>query len=203
MSSRLLLAIFLGAIFGLAGGLITYWPSHLFFSKSASVAIGGPFTLVNVTGQERTEKDFLGKPMLIFFGFTNCPDICPSGLQTLTVSLNKLGQASQKISLVFVTIDPERDTPQVLKTYLANFHTNIEGLTGSNQQVEQIVKVYRVYTKKIPDTMEPKRYYFDHSSFFYLMDGAGKYVKHFPSSITAEALSAELSSYLSNVKIKE
>lgn len=202
MISRLLFAIFFGAVVGLIAGFLTFWPHlSLFSQNNSTVSIGGPFTLVDMNGEKRTEKNFMGKPMLIFFGFTNCPDICPSGLQTLTIALNNIGKDSQKLSSVFVSIDPERDTPQVLMKYVSSFHPQILALTGSQEQINGIVKAYRVYTKKISDQTDPERYFFDHSSFFYLMDKNGKYIKHYPSTVQVEVLSSELSNYLSPLNV--
>lgn len=198
MHYRILYALIFGVSIGLLSGFLVFWNSiPQSTTKNTVVPIGGSFTLVDVSGKQRTEKDFFGKPMLVFFGFTNCPDICPSGLQTLTIALHNIGKYSQNLTPLFVSIDPERDTPQTLGNYLESFHSDIQGLTGSPEQIQKIIKTYRVYTKKISDPSEPNRYFFDHSSFFYLMDIEGKYVKHFPSSISAEALSSELSSYLS------
>ncbi|MFM7084029.1 MAG: SCO family protein [Hyphomicrobium sp.] len=204
MNYRILYALIFGVMIGLLSGFLTFWnATPPITTKNTLVPIGGSFTLEDVSGKQRTEKDFFGKPMLVFFGFTNCPDICPSGLQTLTIALHNIGKFSKNLTPLFVSIDPERDTPQVMGKYLESFHSTIQGLTGSPEQIQKIIKAYRVYAKKTSDPSELHRYFFDHSSFFYLMDSEGKYVKHFPSSISAETLSSELTSYLSSQKIKE
>jgi protein SCO1 len=154
--------------------------------------IGGSFSLVDHKGKQVTEKDYAGKPMLVFFGFTNCPDICPSGLQIITTALDQLGDKAQNITPLFVTVDPERDTPEKLASYVASFHPRIIGLSGPAENVTAMSKTYRVYAKKIPDDKTPGAYNIDHSSFFYLMDSTGQYVKHFPHSVDANKLATEL-----------
>lgn len=160
------------------------------------VAIGGPFSLLDTTGQRRTEKDYAGKPMLVFFGFTNCPDVCPSGLQTLTVALDKLGDKANGLTPLFITVDPERDTPQSMAAYIKSFHPRIQGLTGTPQDVQAAIKAYRVYAVKVPDEKDPTRYSVDHSSFFYLMNANGEYTKHFPHSTDADVLAKALAAAL-------
>jgi protein SCO1/2 len=134
--------------------------------------------------------------MLVYFGFTNCPDVCPSGLQTLTVALDKLGDKAERLTALFITIDPERDTPQTLAAYIKSFHPRIQALSGSVDDVQAAIKTYRVYAVKVPDASDPKRYNIDHSSFFYLMDAQGRYVKHFPHSTDAGSLAEALAAAL-------
>ena len=134
--------------------------------------------------------------MLVFFGFTNCPDICPSALQTITVALDTLGDKADRLTPVFITLDPERDTPEVLAAYVKSFHSRIQGLTGSPEEVQAAIKAYRVYAKKVADESDPSRYSVDHSGFFYLMDAQGTYLTHFPHSIDAEQLAAKLLPHL-------
>lgn len=163
---------------------------------SGRVLIGGPFSLTDTAGRRRTEKDFVGKPMLVFFGFTNCPDVCPSGLQTLTVALDKIGDKADRLSTLFISIDPERDTPQSLGDYLKSFHPKIQGLTGTSDEVNAVVKAYRVYAVKVADTQDAARYNIDHSSFFYLMNANGEYIKHFPYSTDADTLANAIAAAL-------
>jgi cytochrome oxidase Cu insertion factor (SCO1/SenC/PrrC family) len=127
--------------------------------KSAATAtgtalIGGPFTLVNQDGKTVTEKDFLGRYMLVFFGYTYCPDICPTELQVMTAALEQMGEDAKKIQPVFVSIDPERDTPEVVKSYVENFGSGLVGLTGAPEQVAQAAKAYRVYYAKAAEAGE-------------------------------------------------
>lgn len=200
MASKWMIALGLGLAAGIGTAYLTLNmpdPSAPQGNPSAGrVAIGGPFSLIDTTGQRRTEKDFAGKPMLVFFGFTNCPDVCPSGLQTLTVALDKLGDKANQLSTLFITVDPERDTPQSLSAYVKSFHPNIQGLTGSPDEIKAAIKTYRVYAVKVPDEKDPTRYSIDHSSFFYLMNANGEYVKHFPHSTDANALADALAKAL-------
>lgn len=199
MPSKLLIALALGLAAGAGAAYVTLnvpaGPESQ-VSSTGRVAIGGPFNLVDTTGQRRTEKDYAGKPMLVFFGFTNCPDVCPSGLQTLTVALDKLGDKANGLTPLFITVDPERDTPQSLAAYIKSFHPRIQALTGTPDEVNAAVKAYRVYAVKVTDAKDPARYNIDHSSFFYLMNSKGEYVKHFPHSTDANVLADALAAAL-------
>lgn len=200
MASKWMIALGLGLAAGIGTAYLTLnMPDASAPQGNPSagrVAIGGPFSLIDTAGQRRTEKDFSGKPMLVFFGFTNCPDVCPSGLQTLTVALDKLGDKANQLSTLFITVDPERDTQQSLSAYVKSFHPNIQGLTGSPDEIKAAIKAYRVYAVKVPDEKDPTRYNIDHSSFFYLMNANGEYVKHFPHSTDANALADALAKAL-------
>ena len=114
-------------------------------SGSGEALVGGPFRLTNHLGQTVTEADFRGKYMLVFFGFTFCPDICPTELQVMTHALETMGASGARITPVFVTIDPERDTPDVMKAYVENFGPNLVGLTGTPEEIAAVAKAYRVY----------------------------------------------------------
>jgi protein SCO1/2 len=138
--------------------------------------VGGPFSLTDQTGKRVTEKDFLGKYMVIFFGFTNCPDICPSGLQVLTAALDGLGAQAELVTPVFVTLDSQRDTPEKLALYLKSFHPKFVGLTGSEEEVAAAAKAYRVYYQKVPDDANPANYSYDHASLFYVMGKDGSFI---------------------------
>lgn len=160
--------------------------------STGKALVGGPFSLVDHTGKRVTEKEFTGKPMLVYFGFTHCPDICPSGLQVISAALDKLGPDAGKITPVFMTLDAERDTPEVLASYLKSFHPRIVGLTGTPDEVAAAAKAYRVYVKKVADEKFPGGYSLDHSSFMYLMDAKGEYVRHFPHTVGVDDLAAAL-----------
>lgn len=199
MRTNLAVVLIIGSLLGAATAYKFLSPSEPGSQgrfTEGQVAIGGPFSLVDQTGARVSEKDFLGKPMLIFFGFTNCPDVCPSGLQTLTVALNALGEQAQKLSPVFVSVDPDRDTPAALAAYIQSFHPLIRGLTGTPDEVQAAAKSYRVYYKKVPDPADATRYNVDHSAFFYLMDKNGQYVKHFPHTVDAEKLAEAIRAIL-------
>lgn len=141
--------------------------------------VGGPFNLIDQNGNPFTEKDLLGKFSLIYFGFSMCPDICPDELEKMAEMLNEINKDGKKVTPVFVTCDPARDSPEVLKEYLAEFHPDIIGLTGSYDDIKQTCKAYRVYFSTPPDIKPGQDYLVDHSIFFYFMDPEGKYVDVF------------------------
>ncbi len=136
--------------------------------------IGGPFALVDQDGNKVTDKDFAGKPSVIFFGYTSCPDVCPTTLLNLSNWLKAIGPDAEKLNVLFISVDPERDTPAHMKEYLSSFDPRIRGLTGTDDQVAAVAKAYRVYYKRIPG--EDGGYTMDHSSAIYLMDRAGQFV---------------------------
>ena len=147
---------------------------------SGKALVGGPFNMVNQDGEPVTEKDFRGKYMLIFFGYTFCPDVCPTELQVITAALEQLGDGAKNIQPVFVSIDPERDTPAVMKEYVANFYPGMIGLTGSKEQVAEMAKRFLVVYSKVAETGTPaKEYAMDHTSSTYLMGPDGNFIKHF------------------------
>jgi protein SCO1/2 len=113
--------------------------------------VGGPFTLTDHNGKRVTDKDFRGKFMVVFFGFTNCPDVCPTALQVMAAALDKLGANAERVTPVFISIDPEHDKPAQLASYVASFHPRLVGLTGSQAEIDAVAKAYRVYVKKVPD----------------------------------------------------
>lgn len=142
--------------------------------------IGGSFTLIDQEGHHVSDSDFRGKYMLVFFGFTSCPSICPVGMATITQAMEKLeadGDAN-RIQPVFITVDPETDTPARIKEYLANFHPSIIGLTGTPEQIKAVENAYKVYAAKSVNKDMPSGYNVDHSGFIYLMDKNGEYLRH-------------------------
>lgn len=141
----------------------------------ASSSIGGPFSLINQKGEAISDKTFLGKPTAIFFGFTHCPEICPTSLSDLTRWLAALGPDGDRLNVVFVTVDPERDTAAVLSDYLKAFDPRITGATGTSQQIAAILTGYRVYARKVP-IEGTNDYTMDHSAAIYLMDRQGRFV---------------------------
>lgn len=153
--------------------------------------VGGPFSLRDQDGKAVTDKDFLGKHMLVFFGYTYCPDVCPTELQVMTQAIEAMGAAGEAIQPVFITIDPERDTPEVLKAYVANFGSRLVGLTGSQEEVAAAAKAYRVFYKKV-ENADGNAYLMDHTSIIYLMDPKGRFVRHFSYSTDAKALTEAL-----------
>ena len=187
--------IFAAAILLLAAGLGGYaWTIKQAAQPQGSgvALVGGPFSLTDQDGRRVTEKDFLGRYMLVFFGFTYCPDICPTELQVMTAALDAMGPAAEKIQPVFVSVDPERDTPEVMKAYVANFGPRLIGLTGTPEEIAAMAKAYRVYYAKAANQNAPGDYLMDHSSIIYLMDEDGSFVKHFAYTTDVEKLTSEL-----------
>jgi len=156
--------------------------------------IGGPFTLTDQNGQRRTDADFRGRYMLIFFGFTNCPDVCPTTLSVFSEALNKLGPKADRVVPIFISVDPERDTPELLKSYLASFGPRFVGLTGTPDEVAKVAKAYRVYYQK--RALEGGAYAVDHSSVIYLMDDKGKFAAYYTLERGPDALAADLAKRL-------
>ena len=158
-----------------------------------TVAIGGPFHLVDQNGQPFTDQDMKGKPHLVFFGYTHCPDICPTTLFEMSQLMRKLGPDADRIGALFITVDPERDTPAALKDYLASFDPHLRGLTGAQPAIDQAIKDYRVYAKKVP--LQGGDYTMDHTALVYLMDKDGRFVAPFDMQRAADNEAAELRRY--------
>ncbi len=137
------------------------------------VQVGGPFSLVDQNGQRVTEKDLAGRPTLLFFGFTHCPDVCPTTLYEITAWMQALGPAADRLNVAFVTVDPERDTPAVLADYAKAFDPRIRMLTGSREAVDQALRAYRAYWRKVPQ--QDGSYSMDHTASVYLVDAQGRF----------------------------
>ena len=157
-------------------------------------SIGGPFQLVDQDGRATTERDLLGHPFLVFFGFTHCPDVCPTTLFEISEVLNQLGPDAERVGALYITVDPERDTPQALKDYLSSFNPRLRGLTGDPAAIAAVLKNYRVYAKKV--TLEGSDYTMDHTAIVYLMDRDGRFVAPFNLKRKPGELAAELRRYL-------
>lgn len=160
--------------------------------------VGGPFTLVNQEGVTVTEKDFIGMPHLVFFGFTYCPDVCPMGLQQMGAALDALGKDKTKIQPILISLDPERDTPELMAQYITanGFPENLVGLTGTREQVDGAVVAYRVYSKKVSLGDDEADYTIDHTSYIYLMDKNGKYAAVFTKHDSPQTIAAQIKPYL-------
>lgn len=184
MPARLVLIAVAAFMMGALGGFaflimqpaVTDAPTS---AQSGKALIGGPFELVDQTGRTVTDKDFRGKYMLVFFGFTHCPDVCPAELQVMAAALDKMGADADKIAPIFISVDPERDTPEKMAAYVQNFGPRFVGLTGSPNQVATAAKAYRIYYSKIEDKQSAGNYTMDHSAIAYLMSPSGEYVTHF------------------------
>jgi protein SCO1 len=178
------LLLFLGAIFAVTG----------FSPTPHAAAIGGPFHLVDQNGKPFSDQDMKGKPYLVFFGFTHCPDICPTTLFEMSQLMRKLGPDADRTGAVFITVDPGRDTPAIMKDYLASFDPHLRGLTGDQAAIDQAVKDYRVYAKKVP--LQGGDYTMDHTAIVYLMDKDGQFVAPFELQRSVDAEATELRRYM-------
>jgi protein SCO1/2 len=156
-------------------------------------AIGGAFSLTDQNGKTVTDKDLKGKPFLVFFGFTHCPDVCPTALFDVSEVLNKLGPDAEKVNALFITVDPERDTPEKLKDYLSSFNPRLIGLGGDPAALAAAARAYRVYYKKVP---QDGGYTMDHTAIVYLMDKQGHFVAPFNLKRRPEESAADLRRYL-------
>ena len=192
--NRFALLPFLLLVAALAGALL--WrqadnvPGMGRVVTTGAIAVGGPFQLIDQNGKKVSDADFRGRFMLIYFGYSFCPDVCPTTLQVVADAIDKLGDKAARITPVFITIDPERDTPKVLKEYMAAFGANFVGLTGTPQQIKAVEKLYRVYAEKKP--LKGGNYGMDHSSVLYLMGPDGKLVTYYDEAISPDNLAKEL-----------
>ena len=157
--------------------------------------IGGPFALTDHTGKSRTDADFRGKLMLVYFGFSFCPDICPTDLMAIGQAIDKLGPAGEGVQPLFVTVDPERDTAAHLAEYVPFFHSRLLGLTGDAAHIRDAARAYRVYYAKVVIDGAAE-YTIDHSGFIYLMDRDGKYLGFFPPGTPADRMAAVIEAHL-------
>jgi len=182
----------IGAIAG-AGVLLLATPQGGQPVQSSGAAlIGGPFSLVGGDGKPVTDRDFRGRYMLIFFGFTHCPDICPAELQVVAQALEQLGDKAKKVVPIFITLDPERDTPEAMANYVKSFGPNFVGLTGSPEAIAAAAKAYRVAYSKVENKESAGDYSVDHSALVYLMDPEGRYVTHFSYGLSAAQMAEKL-----------
>lgn len=186
----LIVAAILAVAVGLGlGFLIPVGKPDLEVSQSF---IGGDFEMVNHRGETVTQETFKGRHMLVYFGYTFCPDVCPTELQAVTVALNDMGKKADAITPVFVTIDPERDDVAAVREYIGFFHPRLVGLTGTPAQVETITDAFGVFYAKARDTGETSDYLMDHSSLIFLMDEDGRYVTHIRTGTAPEVIARQL-----------
>lgn len=156
-----------------------------------NLQIGGPFTLTDHHGKTVTDADYRGRYLLIFFGYTFCPDVCPTELQTVAVALESLGEAGKQVLPLFISVDPQRDTPSHLAEFVQQFHPQIVGLTGTPEQIAAVARAYRAYYAKAPGS-DPAHYLIDHSAFLYLMAPNGQFLTVFRNGTSPETLAADL-----------
>ncbi|HUI16055.1 MAG TPA: SCO family protein [Alphaproteobacteria bacterium] len=165
-------------------------------SGGAAAPTGGPFTLVDQDGRTRTDAEFRGSLMLVYFGYSSCPDICPAELTTIGATLDRLGDEARGLQPIFITIDPERDTAARLKSYIAHFTSRLLGLTGTPAQIAVVAKSYRVYYAKVPIEGGGKTaYLMDYSGLVYLIGRDGRYLTHFTPQTTAEQMARTIGKY--------
>ncbi|MGO8917166.1 MAG: SCO family protein [Stellaceae bacterium] len=183
-------ALLLGAF-----GLDYWWSGAAGDAGLAEISIGGRFALSDQNGVLRQDRDFRGELMLVYFGYTFCPDACPTALTTMGAALGALGEAGTAVQPIFITIDPARDTVAQMKSYAANFTPRLLALTGTDEQVAAAARGYRIYYAKVKGEGEDD-YSMDHSALVYLMGRDGKYLAHFGPDATAEQMAATIKKYL-------
>lgn len=185
---------FLRRIAALTGGEMPA-PSAGGIQLAQGVVLGGPFTLVDHTGRTVTERDFAGRALLLYFGYTYCPDVCPTELGTVAAALDAMGPEAERVTPVFVTIDPERDTPEAMADYVSRFHPRMIGLTGSAEQVAAAARAFRVYYAKVTPR-DSSGYLMDHSSFIYFVGPDGRVRSLFRPETAPEAIAAAVTAQL-------
>jgi len=190
-AAAIVLVIVAGLVWRLSGLSVQ---SEAATQNASEATFGGPFALIDQNGMRRTDVDFRGKFMLVFFGYTYCPDVCPTTLAVESEALGKLGARASQVVPIFITVDPKRDTPQKLKPYLASFGPNFVGLTGSDAEIAKAAQGYRVYYQAHIDgrTDAPEGYSVDHTGNIYLMGPDGKFVAYYSPGIVPDELAADL-----------
>lgn len=176
------------------GLLLMFWAMGGVRNVAQPAAIGGPFQLTDQHGKTVTETSLKGRPTLIFFGYTHCPDVCPTALFEISEVLRAMGKDADRVNAYFVSVDPERDTPTTMKDYLSSFDPHLEGLSGDPAEVAKVLTAYRVYAKKVPG--KDGDYTMDHTALIYLMDRDGRFVSPFNLKRTPEEAAADLKRYL-------
>jgi len=193
---RALVSLLLAALVLCGILLFKLYERHFVSSGSTGTAdVGGPFELTNQDGAKVTDADFQGKLLLIYFGFTYCPDACPTALGVMASAIAKLDVAGERVTPMLISIDPARDTPQALKEYVGNFHPRMVGLTGSDEQIAKVAKEYRVFYQKAPGATG-EDYLMDHSTLIYLMGADGKFLTYFGPQATPDEVAEAIRRYL-------
>jgi protein SCO1/2 len=196
MRARLIAFVIAGFLIGAIAGagvlLVANPQGGQPVQSSGAALIGGPFSLVGADGKPVTDRDFRGRYMLIFFGFTHCPDICPAELQVIAQALEQLGDKAKTVVPIFITLDPERDTPEAMANYVKSFGPNFVGLTGSPEAIAAAAKAYRVAYAQVKNNNSAGDYSVDHSALVYLMDPEGRYVTHFSYGLSADQMAEKL-----------
>ncbi len=156
-----------------------------------TVKLGGPFSLIDQNGVTRTDRDYRGKYMLVFFGYTYCPDVCPTTLAVIRSALDMMGSRADRVVPLFITVDPKRDTPEKLKAYLSSFGPRFVGLTGDDKAISSVAKEYRVYYQTRP-AENGGDYTVDHSGIVYLMDGSGAFAANYSLDNSPDEMAKDL-----------
>ena len=178
----------------LVGLLVMLWAVGGVRGVTSPAAIGGPFQLTDQSGAVVTDKNLQGKPSLIFFGFTHCPDVCPTALFEMSEILRAMGKDADRVNAYFISVDPERDSKEAIKDYLSSFDPHLKGLTGDPEAIAKVLSAYRVYAKKVP--LKDGDYTMDHTALTYLMDRDGRFVAPFNLNRKPEEAAADLKKYL-------
>jgi protein SCO1/2 len=176
------------------GLLLMFWAMGGVSKVAQPAAIGGPFQLTDQHGKTVTDRDLKGRPTLIFFGYTHCPDVCPTSLFEISEVLRAMGKDADRVNAYFISVDPERDTQAAMKDYLSSFDPHLEGLTGDPAEMAKVITSYRVYAKKVPT--KDGDYTMDHTALIYLMDRDGRFVSPFNLKRAPEEAATELERYL-------
>jgi protein SCO1 len=176
------------------GLVLMLWVMGGLRHAAAPAAIGGPFQLTDQSGQTVTEKSMQGHPTLVFFGFTHCPDVCPTTLFEISEVLKAMGKDGDRVNAYYISVDPERDTQAAMKEYLGSFDPRLKGLTGNTEEVAKVLSEYRVYARKVP--LKDGDYTMDHTALVYLMDRDGKFVSPFNINRKPEDAASDLKRYL-------
>ena len=195
MNKGILALAFAGGVIAAASGWLLWPPTAAEPSAAALMdavmwnkeQIGGPFTLIDQNGRPRTDADFRGKLLLVYFGYTYCTDICPTDLQAISTAIDKLGPAGESVQPLFITVDPERDTPEAIKLYVALFHPRLIGLTGNAKQIKTVARAYKVYYANNEQSKKSDPV-IDHSGFVILVGRDGKYLGFFPPGTSADRM---------------
>jgi cytochrome oxidase Cu insertion factor (SCO1/SenC/PrrC family) len=182
-------------VLGVGAGTWLYLSGAM--GQSAGASIGGPFTLMDGAGHTVTDRDLRGHFLLVYFGYTFCPDVCPTTLNEIAGAMDVLGERADAVQPVFITVDPQRDTPKIVADYVAAFSPRIMGLTGSEEQIATVAREYRVYYAARKSAAAGGDYTVDHSSVLYLMDRAGQFVAPIRANQPAAQLAAEIAKHLS------
>jgi protein SCO1 len=188
--------VVIGAFVGslVVGLVLMLWVMGGLRHVAAPAAIGGPFQLTDQSGQTVTEKSMQGHPTLVFFGFTHCPDVCPTTLFEMSEVLKAMGKDADRVNAYYISVDPERDTQAAMKEYLSSFDPRLRGLTGPPDAIAKVLSEYRVYAKKVP--LKDGDYTMDHTALIYLMDRDGKFVSPFNINRTPDEAASDLKRYL-------